>query len=153
MAHGGRPDMAPMIFAKAILSGKPINIYNQGEMLRDFTYIDDIAESLLRCCYKPATPNSNFDSLNPDPSSSLASHRIFNIGNSEPIELLRFIELLEDSLGIRAIKNMLPMQLGDVVATAADTNLLEKWIDFRPRTSIEEGVKLFTKWYRDFYKC
>lgn len=100
----GRPDMAPMIFAKAIFSGKPINIYNQGEMLRDFTYIDDIAESLLRCCYKPATPNSNFDSLNPDPSSSLASHRIFNIGNSEPIELLRFIELLEDSLGIRAIK-------------------------------------------------
>ncbi|ABX09215.1 NAD-dependent epimerase [Prochlorococcus marinus] len=149
----GRPDMAPMIFAKAIFSGKPINIYNQGEMLRDFTYIDDIAESLLRCCYKPATPNSNFDSLNPDPSSSLASHRIFNIGNSEPIELLRFIELLEDSLGIRAIKNMLPMQLGDVVATAADTNLLEKWIDFRPRTSIEEGVKMFTKWYRDFYKC
>jgi len=148
----GRPDMAPMIFAKSILANKPISIYNNGDMQRDFTYIDDIAESILRCCYKPATSNDSFDPLNPDPSTSSAPHRIFNIGNSSPVELLTFIELLENSLGVKAIRELRPMQPGDVVATAADTKRLEDWVGFRPKTSIEDGISLFTRWYKDFYK-
>ncbi|KGG12045.1 MULTISPECIES: NAD-dependent epimerase [Prochlorococcus] len=148
----GRPDMAPMIFAKSILAGKPINIFNFGEMLRDFTFIDDITEAILLCSYKPATSDPNFDSINPDPATSFAPHRIFNIGNSKPVQLLRFIELLENSLEKKAIKNLRPIQPGDVVATAANTQRLEEWVGFSPKTSIEKGVSLFIKWYRDFYK-
>ena len=148
----GRPDMAPMLFARAILAGEPIKVFNYGKMQRDFTYIDDIVEGVLRCCDKPATANSDFDSRNPDPATAAAPHRIFNIGNSQPIELMRFIELLEKSLGVEAIKDFQSMQPGDVVATAADTSALEAWVGFRPSTPIEDGVEWFAKWYRSFYR-
>ena len=148
----GRPDMAPMLFAKSIVNGEPINVFNYGKMRRDFTYIDDIVEGVIRCCYKPATIDEKFDGLNPNQSTSFAPFRIFNIGNSKPIELLRFIEILEDELGAKAIKNFQPIQPGDVYATAANTDLLKNWIDFKPSTTIEIGVNKFAKWYLDFYK-
>ena len=148
----GRPDMAPMLFAKAILAGSPIKIFNHGKMKRDFTYIDDIVEGVIRCCEKPATVNSEFNPLQPDPSTAASPHRIFNIGNSQPIELMRFIEVMEQALGKQAVKDFQPMQPGDVVATAADTQALEDWVGFRPSTSIEEGVGRFASWYREFYK-
>ena len=148
----GRPDMAPMIFAKNILKRKPINVFNNGKMKRDFTYIDDIVEGIYRCCYKPAYIDKYFDSDKPNLSTSFAPYRIFNIGNSQPVELLRFIEILEDEIGLKAIKNFLPMQPGDVEATAADTDLLRSWIDFKPSTSIEIGVNKFAKWYLDYYR-
>ena len=148
----GRPDMAPMIFAKSILNGQPINIFNYGRMKRDFTYIDDIIEGVYRCCYKPAYIDNKFNYLNPTPFTSFAPFRVFNIGNSDPIELLRFIEILEAELGVKAIKNYLPMQPGDVESTAAKTDLLENWINFKPSTSIEIGVHSFAKWYIDYYK-
>ena len=147
----GRPDMAPMIFAKAILGGKPIKIFNYGKMKRDFTFIDDIVNALYLCCSKPATINPNFDALVPDPSSSFCPHRVFNIGNSQPIELLKFISVLENSLGIEAIKDYQPIQKGDVIATAADTSALEKWIGFRSKVDIKIGVKKFADWYKSFY--
>ena len=148
----GRPDMAPMLFARAILAGEPIKVFNHGKMQRDFTYINDIVEGVLRCCDKPATANINFNPLRPDPSTAAAPHRLFNIGNSQPIQLLRFIEVMEQSLGREAIKNFHSMQPGDVVATAADTQALEDWVGFKPSTSIESGVDDFTKWYREYYK-
>ena len=148
----GRPDMAPMIFAKSILNGQPIDVFNYGRMKRDFTYIDDIVEGIYRCCYKPAIIDNAFDCLNPNQSTSFAPFKIFNIGNSVPIELLRFIEILEDELGMKAVKNFLPIQLGDVEATAANTDLLEAWIDFKPSTSIEIGIKNFSKWFLSYYK-
>ena len=148
----GRPDMAPMIFAKSMLDKKPINVFNYGRMKRDFTYIDDIIEGVFRCCYKPACIDKSFDYLKPNISSSFAPFRIFNIGNSDPIELLRFIEILENEIGAKAIKNFLPMQPGDVESTAAKTDLLENWINFRPSTSIETGVHKFAKWYLNYYK-
>lgn len=147
----GRPDMAPMLFAKAILAGEPIKVFNRGKMQRDFTYINDIVEGVLRCCDKPATANPEFDPLQPDPATAAVPHRLFNIGNSQPIELLRFIEVLEQALGKEAIKDFQPMQPGDVVATAADTQALEEWVGFRPRTPIEDGVERFASWYCDFY--
>ena len=147
----GRPDMAPMLFAKAILAGEPIKVFNHGKMQRDFTYINDIVEGVLRCCDKPATANPEFDPLQPDPATAAVPHRLFNIGNSQPIELLRFIEVLEQALGKEAIKDFQPMQPGDVVATAADTQALEEWVGFRPRTPIEDGVERFASWYCDFY--
>ncbi len=148
----GRPDMAPMLFAKSILSNKPIRVFNHGHMQRDFTYIDDIIEGVIRCCDKPATINQNFDHLNPDPATASAPHRIFNIGNSQPTALLRFIEILEHALGKKAIKSLLPMQQGDVVSTSADTAALEEWIGFRPSTKLEIGLEHFANWYRTFYK-
>ena len=147
----GRPDMAPMLFAKAILSGEPIKVFNHGKMQRDFTFIDDIVEGVMRCCNKPATTNPEFDPLQPDPSTAAAPHRVFNIGNSQPTELLRFIEVLEEALGRKAVKDFQPMQPGDVVATAADTQALENWVGFRPSTPIESGVNRFAQWYRDFH--
>ena len=147
----GRPDMAPMLFARAILAGEPIKVFNHGRMQRDFTYIDDIVEGVLRCCDKPATADPLFDPLNPDPATAAAPHRVFNIGNSQPTPLLRFIEVMEQALGREAIKTFQPMQPGDVVATAADTQALEDWVGFRPSTSIEVGVARFARWYRDFY--
>ena len=147
----GRPDMAPMLFAKAILAGDPIKVFNHGKMQRDFTYIDDIVEGVLRCCDKPATANPDFDPLDPDPATAAAPHRVFNIGNSQPIELLRFIEVMEQALGKEATKDFQPMQPGDVVATAADTQALEKWVGFRPSTPIEEGVDRFAGWYKDYF--
>ena len=147
----GRPDMAPMLFARAILAGEPIKVFNHGKMQRDFTYIDDIVEGLVRCCDKPATPNKKFDSLQPDPATAAAPHRIFNIGNSQPTELLRFIEVMEEAFDRKAVKNFQPMQPGDVVATSADTSALENWIGFKPYTNIEDGIKSFAKWYLEFY--
>ncbi|MBL6798241.1 MAG: NAD-dependent epimerase [Synechococcus sp. BS307-5m-G39] len=148
----GRPDMAPMLFAKAILAGEPIKVFNHGKMQRDFTYIDDIVEGVLRCCDKPATANPEFDPMAPDPATAAAPHRVFNIGNSQPTELLRFIEVMEQALGREAIKQFQPMQPGDVVATAADTAALEAWVGFKPSTPIEDGVERFACWYREFYK-
>jgi len=147
----GRPDMAPMLFAKAILAGEPIRVFNQGRMRRDFTYIDDIVSGVIACADKPATPDPGFDTSAPDPATSWAPHRLFNIGNSQPVELLRFIELLEQTLGRAAIKNFQPMQPGDLEATAADTSLLEAWVGFRPSTPIEVGVERFALWYLHTY--
>ena len=147
----GRPDMAPMLFARAILAEEPIRVFNHGRMQRDFTYIDDIVEGLLLCCDKPASPNSDFDPLAPDPATAAAPHRLFNIGNSQPIELLCFIEVMERAFGREAIKDFQPMQLGDVVATAAETTALQAWVGFKPSTSIEQGVERFARWYKHFY--
>ena len=144
----GRPDMAPMLFARAILAGEPIRVFNHGRMRRDFTYIDDIAEGVIRCLDKPATPDPGFDAAHPDPATSWAPHRVFNIGNSQPVELLHFIALLEQALGREAIRQLEPMQPGDVEATAADTRLLEQWVGFAPATPLEQGIEHFARWYR-----
>ena len=148
----GRPDMAPMIFADAIIQNKPISIFNHGDMMRDFTFIDDIIEGVFRCCFKPAISESNFNYFEPKPSKSFAPHRIFNIGNNQPINLLDFIEYLEKALDKKAIKDFKPMQKGDVKETFADTDLLEEWIDFKPSTSIDKGISLFINWYTNFYQ-
>tara|TARA_B100000965_G_scaffold406860_1_gene449925 strand:- start:2530 stop:3555 length:1026 start_codon:yes stop_codon:yes gene_type:complete len=148
----GRPDMAPMIFADSILNEKPINVFNYGKMKRDFTYIDDIVEGIYRCCYKPATINNEFNELKPEPSTSFAPYRVFNIGNSKPVELMYFIKTLENALGKKAIINLQPIQPGDVENTAANTDLLENWIDFKPSTTIENGIELFAKWYIDYFR-
>ncbi len=147
----GRPDMALFLFTKSILSGEPIKIFNNGEMIRDFTYVDDIVESLIRLLDKPSLPNKNFDKKQPDPSISWAPHKIFNIGNSCPVPLMRYIEALENILGIKAKKIFEPIQPGDVKETLADTNSLENWIDFKPNTSIELGIRKFVEWYKMFY--
>jgi UDP-glucuronate 4-epimerase len=147
----GRPDMAPMLFARAILAGEPIRVFNHGAMERDFTYIDDIVAGVIRCLDKPATVNLDFDPLNPDPATAAAPHRLFNIGNSQPVPLLRFIELLEQELGREAIRDLQPLQPGDVPSTAADTRALEAWVGFRPTTPVEEGVARFAAWYRAHY--
>jgi len=147
----GRPDMAPMLFAKAILAGEPIKVFNNGQMRRDFTYIDDIVTGVIACLDKPATADPAFDAANPDPATSWAPHRVFNIGNAQPTELLHFIGVLEQALGRKAIQDFQPMQPGDVVATAADTSLLEAWVGFKPSTPIALGVERFARWYRQFY--
>ena len=147
----GRPDMALFLFTRAMLAGEPIQVFNQGQMVRDFTYIDDIVESLIRVLDKPATPDPSFDPAAPDPATSWAPHRLFNIGNSHPTPLLTYIEALEEALGLTADKQFLPLQPGDVPATAADTRALEAWTGFRPRTPVREGVQQFTRWYRAYY--
>jgi UDP-glucuronate 4-epimerase len=147
----GRPDMALFLFTRAMLEGRPIQVFNEGRMVRDFTYIDDIIESLIRVLDKPATPDSSFDPANPDPASSWAPHRVFNIGNSNPTPLLEYIEAIEQALGVTATKQLLPMQPGDVPATAADTAALEAWTGFKPNTPVREGVARFVAWYREFY--
>jgi len=148
----GRPDMALFLFTKAMLEGKPIKVYNHGQMIRDFTYIDDIIESLMRLLERPAEPDSAFDSHLPNPSTSWAPHRVFNIGNSTPTPLINYITAVENALGVTAQKELLPMQPGDVPATAADTSSLEAWIGFKPNTPVKEGVERFVAWYRDFYR-
>jgi UDP-glucuronate 4-epimerase len=147
----GRPDMAPMLFAKAILAGEPIRVFNHGRMERDFTYIDDIVEGVIRCLDKPATADPGFDPLHPDPATAAAPHRIFNIGNAQPVPLLQFIELLEQALGRPAIRDLQPMQAGDVPATAADTTALAAWVGFRPSTPIDAGIARFAAWFLDFH--
>ena len=149
----GRPDMAPMLFAKAILAGEPIRVFNHGRMARDFTYIDDIVEGVLRVLAKPATAAEGFDAAQPDPATSWAPHRMFNIGNSAPTPLMDFIAALETALGQKAIHQFEPMQPGDVEATAADTSALEAWVGFRPSTPMVQGVAAFADWYRQFYGC
>ena len=147
----GRPDMALFKFTDAILSGQPIDIYNHGHMTRDFTYIDDIVEGVVRTAMKPAQSDAKFEGLNPDAGRSSAPWRIFNIGNGQPTPLLDYITALEQALGIEAQKNFLEMQPGDVVATASDTSRLIEWVGFAPNTPIIEGVTKFVEWYRLFY--
>ncbi len=147
----GRPDMAPMIFAKSILDEKPINIFNYGNMQRDFTFIDDVVEALLKCCSKPAFPDPDFKLNNPEPYNSWAPYRVFNIGNSMPINLMRFIEILEKELGKKAIKEYKAMQPGDVVKTNSDNSKLYEWINYKPTTLLEEGISKFASWYKDYY--
>ena len=143
----GRPDMAPIKFARTILRGEAIDVYNNGEMARDFTYIDDIVEGVIRVLDKAAVSNPDFDPLSPDPQSSHAPFRVFNIGNGNPTPLMDYIAALEEALGITAQKNMMPMQPGDVPATGADTTELRKWVDFAPNTDVRDGVKKFVDWY------
>ena len=147
----GRPDMAPMLFARTILEGDPIKVFNYGKMQRDFTYIDDIVEGIIRCCDKPATPNPIFDPRQPDPATASVPHRVFNIGNGQPTELLRFIEVMEHALGREAVKDFQQMQPGDVVATSANTEALHRWVSFSPSTKLEEGVASFVAWYKQYY--
>ena len=142
----GRPDMAPMLFARAILSGDSIRVFNHGQMRRDFTYIDDIVEGVLRCLDQPATPDPDFDAEQPNPATASAPHRLFNIGNAQPVPLMHFIELLEQHLGRRAIKQFEPMQPGDVQETAADTAALEAWVNFQPKTQLDDGLARFAAW-------
>ena len=146
----GRPDMALFMFTKSILEGKKISVYNYGKHTRDFTYIDDIVEGVIRVIDRPATPNQNWDGENPNPGSSLAPWRIYNIGNNSPIEILDYIKAIEDSLGIKAEKELLPLQPGDVPDTYADVNDLIKEFNYKPSMSIKEGVKNFTDWYRKY---
>jgi UDP-glucuronate 4-epimerase len=148
----GRPDMAPFLFTKAILEGQPINVFNYGKMRRDFTYIDDIVEGVVRVLDKVPEANPNWCGDAPDPSSSNAPYKLYNIGNNQPIELMHFIEVLEDCLGKKAEKNMLPLQPGDVLATYADVDDLVQDVGFKPNTSIETGVERFVAWYREYYK-
>ena len=146
----GRPDMAPMLFAKAIMHGEPIKVFNHGKMKRDFTYVDDIVEGVYRTSEQIATPDPNWTSEKPDLGSSSAPYRLYNIGNSEPIELINFIEVLENALGKKAVKDLQPMQSGDVLATYAEVSALERSIGFRPLTSVEDGISQLVAWYRDY---
>ena len=148
----GRPDMALFLFADAMLKSKPIDVFNHGDMVRDFTFIDDIVEGVIRVLDKPATPDGNFDALNPDPATSKAPYRVFNIGNSNPTPLMDYIGALEAALGVRAKKNFMPMQLGDLPATSADTRELEKWVGFQPDTLVVDGVQKFAEWYLAYYQ-
>ncbi len=148
----GRPDMSLFIFTKAIIDNKPIEIYNNGNMLRDFTYIADIVEGIKRIIYKIPAANSEWNSFSPDPSISSAPYRLFNIGNNNPVELMHFIEIIEKKLNKKAEKIFLPMQPGDVPATYADIESLEKYIGFKPATPIETGIEYFVEWFEKYYK-
>ena len=147
----GRPDMALFLFTKAILAGEPIRIFNHGRMRRDFTFIDDIVEGVIRVLDAPAAPDPAFDPDAPDPSTSSAPYRIFNIGNDHPTELLRYVDVLEDALGVKAIRQLEDIQPGDVPATWADVDALRDAVGFAPATPVEEGVRRFVVWYREFY--
>jgi UDP-glucuronate 4-epimerase len=146
----GRPDMAPMIFTKAIINGDPIDVFNNGNMKRDFTYIDDVIDGIIECCKKPPLPNKK--SSNDESYSSSAPYRVFNIGNSQPVQLLEFIRLLQKEIGKDAIINYKPMQIGDVASTFADISKVKKCINFSPKVSIEDGLKFFVSWYKEYYK-
>lgn len=148
----GRPDMALFIFTKGILEGKPINIFNNGEMIRDFTYIDDIVEGVVRATDQIPQPDPAWNGDSPDPASSYAPYRVYNIGNNTPVRLMDFIEAIERSVGRKALRNMMPIQPGDVPSTCADVSALEKAVDFKPRTSVDDGINRFVGWYRDYYK-
>ncbi len=148
----GRPDMAMFIFTKAILEGRPIEVYNEGKMQRDFTYIDDIVEGVIRTLDHVAKPNPRWSGDAPDPGTSSAPSRVYNIGNHQPVELLRFIAVLEQALGKKAEKKLMPLQPGDVPATYADVDDLIQDVGFKPSTPIEVGIPRFVKWYREFYK-
>jgi len=147
----GRPDMALFLFTKAILAGEPIDVFNFGQCRRDFTYIDDIVEGVIRVIDRPATPNPNWSGDHPDPATSRAAYHIYNIGNNHPVELNHFIDVLERELGRKAQRNLLPLQPGDVPATCADVDDLMRDVGFKPSTLIEEGIANFVAWYKDFY--
>jgi UDP-glucuronate 4-epimerase len=148
----GRPDMALFLFTKAILEGRPIDVYNDGKMKRDFTYVDDIVEGIVRLAPKIPVPNVHWNGMTPDAATSFAPYRLFNIGNNQPVELLYFIEVIEKKLGKKAIKNLLPLQQGDVPETYADVDNLMREVGFKPATSIEKGISHFIDWYLDYYK-
>lgn len=148
----GRPDMALFIFTRKILAGEPIDVFNFGKHRRDFTYIDDIVEGVIRTLDHTAEPDMQWDSNSPDPATSKAPYRLYNIGSNNPIELLRYIEIIEDCLGLKAQLNLLPMQPGDVPDTYADVSALETDVGYKPTTPVEQGVRQFIEWYKDFYK-
>ena len=147
----GRPDMALFLFTRNMLAGKPIDVFNYGNHRRDFTYIDDIVEGILRAHDSVATPNPEWSGAQPDPGTSFAPYRLYNIGNSQPVELSTYIEVLEDCLGVKAEKNLLPLQPGDVPDTYADTDDLIRDVGYRPSTPVEDGIARFVAWYKDFY--
>ena len=149
----GRPDMALFLFTKGILEGTAIKVFNHGKMIRDFTYIDDIVEGVIRVIDRPAQPNPAWSGDHPDSATSYAPYRVFNIGNNKPVELMKYIEVLESCLGRKAIKEMLPMQDGDVPATVADVSELEKVTGFKPATSVETGISRFVDWYRSYHSA
>jgi UDP-glucuronate 4-epimerase len=149
----GRPDMAYYSFTKAILEGRPIDVYNHGRMQRDFTYIDDIVEGIVRVLGRIPRHDSGWDAANPDPSGSSAPYRLYNIGNNRPVELGRFIEILEACLGRKARRNMLPLQAGEVVVTCADVDDLMRDVAFKPEMPLEQGLQQFVEWYREYYRC
>jgi UDP-glucuronate 4-epimerase len=148
----GRPDMALFLFTKAILEGKPIDVYNEGRMKRDFTYVDDIIEGVVRLIPRPAAPNPDWRGDRPDAATSPAPYRLYNIGNHSPVQLLRFIEVIEECLGKKAIKRMLPLQAGDVPASFADVADLTQAVGFTPNTPIETGVRRFIEWYQTYFR-
>ena len=148
----GRPDMAPSLFTRAILEGRPLDVFNEGRMQRDFTYVDDIAEGVVRVSEQVATPSTEWDPAAPDPSIAAAPFRVYNIGNNRPVELLRFIQVIEECTGRKANLRMLPMQPGDVEATCADIDALTAAVGFRPSTPLEVGMERFVRWYRDFHR-
>ena len=147
----GRPDMALFLFTKAILAGEPIRIFNHGRMRRDFTFIDDIVEGVVRVLDRPAEPDPDFDAADPDPATSSAPYRIHNIGNDQPTELMRYVDILEAELGVSAIRQLEDIQPGDVPATWADVDALRAAVGFTPATTVEEGVRRFVAWYREYY--
>jgi UDP-glucuronate 4-epimerase len=149
----GRPDMALFLFTKAILEGRPIDVFNHGRMVRDFTYVDDIAAGVVRVLDRVAAVDPAFDASRPDPARSNAPYRVFNIGNSRPVELMAFIEAIEKALGRTAVKNFLPLQDGDVPATFADVSELAAWTGFQPDTPVRDGVGRVVDWYRDYYRA
>lgn len=148
----GRPDMALFLFTKNILAGKPIDVFNYGKHKRDFTYIDDIVEGIIRTLDNVAQPNENWSGDAPDPATSLAPYRVYNIGNNNPVDLLDYIETLENCLGKKAERNLLPLQLGDVPDTYADVEALVKDVDYQPKTTIQTGIAKFVEWYREYYQ-
>ena len=148
----GRPDMALFLFTKAILEGRPIDVFNHGKMQRDFTFVDDIVEGVIRVLDRVAEPNPNYQSERPDPGTSNAPFRVFNIGNHNPVQLLDYIAGIEEALSMKAQMNLLPLQDGDVPATHADVDALRDWIGFTPATDVRTGIKRFVAWYRDYYK-
>jgi UDP-glucuronate 4-epimerase len=148
----GRPDMALFLFTKAILENKAINVFNNGKMVRDFTYIDDIVEGIIRVIDKVAEPNMQYDSSVPDPANSNAPYRVFNIGNNQPIELMKYINAIEAATGKIAKKNYLPMQPGDMPSTSANNEEIRAWVDFEPNTAVPQGVAQFVKWYRKYFR-
>jgi len=147
----GRPDMAPMIFAKSILQKDPISVFNYGKMFRDFTYIDDVVNAIESCCDKPAISNKNFAFLDPNPSDSFAPHMIFNVGSNKPISLLEFIEKLEKEFKFKSIKDLKPIQLGDVEKTYADIDKIKNWCNYIPKTNFDDGIHKFANWYKSYY--
>ncbi len=148
----GRPDMSPFLFTRKIIDGDPIDVFNNGEHSRDFTYIDDIVEGVVRTLDSIATPDPNWSGDHPNPATSQAPYRLYNIGNNQPVELLDYIACIEKAVGKSAVKNMLPMQPGDVRDTFADIDALERDVGYKPKTPIDEGINRFVAWYKDFYK-
>jgi UDP-glucuronate 4-epimerase len=149
----GRPDMALFKFTRGILAGEPIPVFNEGKMVRDFTYVDDIVEGVVRVIDRPAAPDARWSSDEPAPSTSSAPWRLFNIGNHQRVELMTYIRALEAALGMKAKLDLLPMQAGDIRATEADTAELEEATGFKPSTTVEEGIRRFVAWYREYYKA